>query len=128
MDAAEAGLLDPILKQYRFEPKHWLWRPAWLWPAINADEEIPDVRNPWDRRDVAQVFCEDVSRFLPAEVAREFMAKVAPPFILRHILDRRASEASQHVEQTGGGGALDPREVDYIPEALLALLDEHANH
>ena len=112
------GLLDDLLEKHRFEKPHWLWRPAWYWPDINRDEEISEVKDPWTVHEVQWVFCEDISSFVPLEVAQDFRAVISPPFIKRFLFNSDAPGAVAYVRQIGDGGPQDPSQVDYVPDAL----------
>lgn len=114
-------LLSENLKQYRFSKSHWLWRPAWYWPDINRDENISEVRDPWTFKEPGWVFCEDISKFVPTEVAKDFRAIVSPPFITRFIFDRDSKDAETYVNQLREGGPQDLFLVQYVPGAALSL-------
>ena len=120
-DDIDAQLADNVSRHKYKEKAHWLWRPAWYWPAVNGDEEIEEVRDPWTYRESDWVFCEDLSRFVSTEVAREFRALVAPPFIKRFIFEHKAGDAERSVAQTGKGGPQDPSRVEYVPQGALSL-------
>ena len=113
-------LLDEPLKKHRFAKSHWIWRPAWHWSAIANDESIEEVQDPREKTDVDWEFCEDLSRFVPIECAVSFRALVSPPFIRRYRCRRDSQVAYRHIKQLGSGGALDPLEVDYVPQAVLS--------
>lgn len=115
------SLLVEGLADYRFEKQHWLWRPAWYWPDIAKDEKIPEVRDPWTVTDMDWVFCEDVSRFVSEEFSRDFRADVTPPFNKRYVLDRESARASEFASILGSGGARDPLEVEYVPQAAFSV-------
>ena len=113
-------LLHECLRKHRFKRSHWLWRPAWYWPTINGDQNIEEVANPWAVEETKWVFCENISRFVPADVAQEFRALVSPPFIKRFVFKSDSPDAERYVSQVGKGGPLDPSQVDYSPEAVLS--------
>ena len=114
-------LLPESLKKHRFSKAHWLWRPAWYWPEINKDEAIDEVRDPWmPFKDPGWVFCENISKFVPMEVAQDFRAIVSPPFIKRFVFNSDSAGAGSHVSQVRDGGALDPSQVQFVPEAALS--------
>ena len=116
------NLLDERLAKYRFQQSHWLRRPAWYWPALNRDESIDEVRDPWkaSEANAEWVFCENVSRFLPVESAQAFRALVSPPFMKRYVLDRYSPIAAELVPELGTNEILDPLEAIYAPEAMLS--------
>ncbi len=115
------GLLADVLEEHRFEKRHWLWRPAWYWPDISKDERIAEVKDPWAVDDVEWVFCENVSRFVPAELADDFRADVSPPFDKRFVLKRESPEALAFVGKVGSGGPQDPLTVEYVPQAAFSM-------
>jgi hypothetical protein len=81
----ELGIDTEKLRPYRFKAEDWLSRPAWLWPDVALDSDIPEVRDPWAKRPDHLVFCEDVSRFRRRRQASEFVAEVAPEFARRYV-------------------------------------------
>ena len=113
-------LLDDRLKRHKFQKSHWLWRPAWFWPEINADDEIDVLRDPWDERLVDFVFCEDISKFVPVDRARDFKANISPPYIKRFVFNHDAEDSRLYVSETGAGGPLDPERVEYIPQSAFS--------
>ncbi len=115
------NLLIERLKKYKFQKPHWLWRPAWYWPEINKDENIEEVKDPWKVPEVDWVFCEDISRFVPVEVAQGFRALVSPPFIKRYVFRRDSPDANDLVSQIGSRGPQDPFSVEYVPQAMFSL-------
>ncbi len=115
------GLLADVLKEHRFKRPHWLWRPAWYWPDISRDERIGEVKDPWAVDDVDWVFCENVSRFVPAEFADDFRADVSPPFDKRFVLKRESPEAAPFVGKMGSGEPQDPLKVEYVPQAAFSM-------
>lgn len=90
-----------LLEAALFPRTHWLTRPVWYWRKAMNDENIPDVREPWNIEYVPFVFCEDTSRFVPEERGKPYRASVDSSFGLRHI------------EKLG--------DVDYLPLQRLAL-------
>lgn len=117
----EDGLLSERLKKHEFQRSHWLWRPAWFWPDIFRDTNIAEVQNPWDVEQFDWVFCEDISRFIPKDSAREFNALVSPPFLKRFLLDSNSANAFDYAPQIRTGAPQDPSRVDYVPQAALSL-------
>lgn len=113
-------LLSENLKKYRFSKSHWLWRPAWYWPEINKDERIKEVKDPWTFKEPDWVFCEDISQFVPIEVAQDFRAIVSPPFITRFVFKRDSKNAATYVNHLGEGGPQDLSQVQYVPGAALS--------
>ena len=115
------GLLADVLKEHRFKKQHWLWRPVWYWPDISRDERIAEVKDPWTVDDVDWVFCENVSRFVPAESADDFIADVSPPFNKRFVLRRETPESLAFVGKVGSGEPQDPLRVEYVPQAAFSM-------
>ncbi len=116
-------LLEDCLIEHRFaeERQHWLWRPAWYWPDVARDERIAEVSDPWTVKDVGWVFCENISRFIPEELADDFRADVSPPFDKRFVLKRESPEVSAFVGNVGSGGIRDPLNVEYVPQAAFSI-------
>ena len=114
-------LLVDVLTEHRFKRQHWLWRSVWYWPDIARDERIAEVKDPWTVKDIDWVFCENVSRFVPAEFADDFRADVSPPFNKRFVLKRESPEALTFVSKVGSGGAQDPLRVEYVPQAAFSI-------
>ena len=121
LDGEIDGLLKDHLTEYRFEKRHWLWRPAWYWPDIARDERIAEVSDPWTTKDLDLVFCENVSRFVPAEHADYFRADVSPPFNRRFILNRNLPETVTGVSMVGSKGPQDPLVVEYVPQSAFSV-------
>lgn len=120
-------LLIDTLSKHRFSQAHWLWRPAWYWPMVDRDENIDEVRDPWTYQEPGWMFCEDISRFVPAVLAQEFQALVSPPFVKRFIFNHNwlqespnAKLAKEHVKQIGDGSSQDPSQVEYVPQSALS--------
>jgi len=83
-DVLNLGILqDDNISAFRFEKDNWLSRPAWFWNKLSSFNKIDEVAKPWsiDRPD--WVFCEDISRFLPRDEAREFVADLPSPYVRR---------------------------------------------
>lgn len=76
------------LKMARFAKDQWLTRPAWQWPKLSSDQKIEEVAEPWSSpKHGDYVFCEDISRFLPREAAREFVADLPSSFVRRFVVN-----------------------------------------
>ena len=113
-------LLVEDLREYKFKQSHWLWRPAWYWPEINKDEGIEEVKDPGLVEDVAWVFCENISQFVPVEFVQDFRAIVSPPFIKRHVFKSASPNAGCYVSHNMSGGPQDPFPVEYVPQAMFS--------
>ena len=114
-------LLTEGLEKHRFPKSHWLWRPAWYWPEINTNENIEEVKDPWNVKEVDWVFCEDISRFVPVKFARDFRAIVSPPFVKRFVFRSDSSSAKRYVRFLKDGGPQDLSQVNYVPQAAFNL-------
>lgn len=121
VDEGIEDLLSDNLKRHKFAQPHWLWRPAWYWPHINRDEDIEEVREPWMTMEVDWVFCENISRFVPAEFTQDFRASVSPPFVKRFLLRSASQETERYIGEIEPGSPLDPSRVEYVPQALFSL-------
>ena len=107
---------DSAIQGYRFKKQHWVWRPVWFWPHLNTDEGIQEVSNPWNFQPPDWVFCEDISLFIAQELSVPFRTESNPPFGERYCLGPNVPE--HIIDKTGGPE--DPREVQYVPEALFS--------
>lgn len=114
-------ILSDVLAPCRYERSHWLWRPVWYWPAISTNEAIPEVNDPWSRTAVDLAFCENISRFVPSELADGFRADVLPPFDKRYVLRRRSDEGREYLGSGQLDSSLDPCTVNYEPQSALSL-------
>lgn len=90
-----------LIASHQFEKSHWLTRPVWHWRKVMNDDEIPDVREPWNIQYVPFVFCEDTSCFVPEEKAIAYFADVESSFRERYL---------KHLD-----------EVEYLPPQRLAM-------
>lgn len=108
----DGGLRDKRLSDFRFRPKDWLSRPAWFWKSIAALENIPEVSEPWSKETGKFVFCEDISAFIAASAAREFVADLPSNFVRRFVVNRPSSRASLAAGLQG---------VDYRPSVRFSL-------
>lgn len=81
---------DERLKPMLFEKSYWLSRPAWYWPEVSKAEWIKEVQNPWDADIPDTFFCEDVSRFVPFSLTREFRINVPSVYNMRRCIDPEA--------------------------------------
>ena len=114
-------LLQQVLIEHRFEKTHWLWRPVWCWPDVARDERFAEVSDPWSVEEIDWVFCENISRFVPAEFADVFRADVSPPFNKRFVLKRVSPDVLTYVSGVGSGGERDPLIVEYVPQAAFSM-------
>lgn len=85
--------LDPIIEPYRFKRSDWLSRSTWFWNDLSDSEEIAEVRDPWSAKTLDYVFGEDISKFIPNDDARSFVADLESPFVRRYVkyLEHRIS-------------------------------------
>jgi hypothetical protein len=75
-----------VIEKFRFKKENWVSRPCWFWGDLSSCEEIPEVKDPWQTVQKADVvFCEDVSRFLPRNETKEFVADLPSPFVRRYV-------------------------------------------
>lgn len=105
----EACGLRPAALKHRHLAPLWLARPAFIWPGISTDSEVPGVADPFATPAVDTVFCEDVSAFIPRAQARRFVSKLDSSSPVRWIADP---------DQSGLVGLHD---VEYQPRARLAM-------
>lgn len=110
---SEKRQLREKIHRHRLREESWLSRPAWFWNELSKLEVIEEVRNPWSAERPDFVFCEDVSRFLPRQEAREFVADLASPFVRRFVVD--PGSCSDHKL------AAELREVIYRPKVRFSI-------
>lgn len=107
------GMDHKKIEKFRFIKENWLSRPAWLWSQISGFEKIQEVRDPWVTTRPDFIFCEDISRFLPRDAAREFVADLPSQFTRRFIVDLESKEGRRFA------GELE--KVEYAPRVRLSL-------
>lgn len=90
----------------------WLSRRAWFGTTVAEDLDIPGVRDPASIPAAPFVFCEDVSCFLQRDAARQFVADVTGPYVIRYVA---APERGVLAD------ASELQEVDYGPALRLAM-------
>lgn len=106
------GLRREALERFAF-PTRWASRPVWSWGDISTSESIKEVKDPWSIQRPPWVFCEDLSRFVPIEATREFVAEVESPFARRYV----SNPQSAH----NAGLKSELLSVDYRPQERLYL-------
>ncbi len=104
------GLRTEVLDQFAF-PLAWVSRPAWNWSRISTLELIKEVKEPWSIQRPDWVFCEDLSKFVPLEAAREFVADVDSPFARRFVSNPQSELVAPLRDKL--------LEVDYRPQERL---------
>jgi hypothetical protein len=96
---ATTGLLADHLDRHRFDPDgHWLSRPAWWWQESAGDEAITEVADPFAAEEPRLVFCEDTSRFVSPDDAREFRTELDSPFARRYVEGPIGPRANVHYQ------------------------------
>ena len=120
LDGEVDSIISEVAKEHKFQKPHWLWRPAWFWPEINRDERIEEVKDPWAFVEQDWVFCENVSRFLPSDIADGFRATVSPPFTKRFVFRKSAETAADQIGSIEPDSPLDPSKVNYEPQAAFS--------
>jgi hypothetical protein len=110
--SAESGI-DPALEPHAYALTDWSSRPLWYYESLSSDETIQEVANPWSVAETSDVFCEDLSEFIPEGEARKFVADVPSPFVSRYVAD---------FESDAGRARLLPAvNIDYRPLARLLV-------
>lgn len=90
------GMRTGKIDRFRFGMRDWLSRPAWFWRGLSGFEKIDEVKNPWVSREKPDlVFCEDASRFLPRNSAREFVADLPSSFVRRYAVAPNSPDAGR---------------------------------
>jgi hypothetical protein len=82
---SKLGIRYRTILRNRFKKSDWLSRPAWYWTEVSNNESIIEVKDPWGAQRYNWRFCEDLSRFLPSEETKEFIAELPSPFIRRFV-------------------------------------------
>ena len=77
--------LSSSINRYLFNKSNWLSRPVWFWNDLINSEEIKEVRDPWSTPNPGFVFCEDISKFMPIDDVRSFVADLESPFVRRYV-------------------------------------------
>lgn len=73
------------IEESRFKKDYWLSRPVWFWEILSENEEIDEVKNPWEKETIQFRFCEDSSRFFKQEECKEFTIDFDTPYVRRYI-------------------------------------------
>jgi len=107
------GIRYNRISKFRLEKENWLSRPAWFWRALSNLEDIDEVADPWSTETRGFVFCEDISKFLPREETREFVADLASPFVRRFVADHNPKAVKRL------GATL--KRVEYVPAVRFSL-------
>lgn len=94
-EPVEKGINAELVAANTFTRTEWLSRPAWYGRRVSANTNIEEVKDPWTVHDHGFVFCEDLSRFLPKDLARQFVSDVQSPYARRYVSnpERLASAA-----------------------------------
>jgi hypothetical protein len=109
------GLTDAIDTHRYAKRLLWTDRPLWHWAPLSGDTALPGVAEPWQRPVPRFVFCEDVSRFLPPEHARDFIIDDIPTSLpTRYVAKQGDPEVSSMVGD-------DLSTVQYGPKIRFAL-------
>jgi len=85
IDYDKLNLDQDKIEDYRFKKDYWISRPVWFWEKLSENENIQEVKNPWEKEDVLYNFCEDSSIFLHQDDCREFTLDIDTPYIRRYI-------------------------------------------
>lgn len=107
------GIQYRRIAEFRFDKHDWISRPAWFWNRLSNFERIAEVADPWSTERPDLVFCEDISRFLPREAAREFVADLPSPFVRRFVVEKNSKEGQKFVKDLSG--------IDYVPAVRFSL-------
>lgn len=91
--------LDDVVQKFCFKQDDWLSRPAWLLNEVSRCEDIEEIADPWSTTWPNWVFCEDISRFLPREATREFVADLPSQFVHRFVVDLRSPKGKRFADE-----------------------------
>lgn len=100
----------PKNRDVRFSHPDWVSRPAWFWKKLVNLEQIREIADPFAKEKADFVFCEDISRFIEREAAREFVADLPSSFVRRFVIDHASTE-----------GKKVSKGVDYIPAVRFSF-------
>lgn len=92
------GIKHTSVAQFRFAADDWLSRSVWFWKGISNHQKIPEVADPWSIATPIFVYCEDVSRFLPRDSTREFVADLPSPFVRRFVVNPRTKHGRRYAK------------------------------
>ena len=81
----EFGLKLDLLEGTEYDKSIWASRPVWFWNRIMNRAEIEEVREPWTKRELPLVFCEDASGFFKRTECSTFYADVPSPYTQRYV-------------------------------------------
>lgn len=85
LDGSPLGINENSIREFEMKPRNWLSRRAWFWPKVVESGKIDEVSEPWFKKQLKYVFCEDSSTFLPRSSAKEFLADVDSPYVTRFV-------------------------------------------
>jgi hypothetical protein len=66
----------------------WFHRPTWFWANLARNTAIEEVSKPWTTASYEWVFCEDISRFVSFDEAREVRTDLPGPYSRRFVANR----------------------------------------
>jgi len=81
----EIGFDYKIIEKDRFQFDNWLSKPVWYWEKVMKNNDILEVKEPWNRKKVDYRFCEDSSSFKPDSECIEYKIEYNSPYKLRYI-------------------------------------------
>lgn len=85
LDLPESAL-HPRLEEVESGLGAWVSRPVWWSEVIRADGELSNLTDPLRAAASSQVFCEDISRFLPESAARDYPLEINSPYRRRWVV------------------------------------------
>ena len=106
------GLRYQAIAEFRFKRQDWLSRPAWFWKPLSNFDKIAEVTDPWAAERPDFVFAEDLSKFVPQNKAREFVAHLPSPFVRRFVFDKEAAMGKLPLNLKG---------VEYVPAVRFSM-------
>jgi hypothetical protein len=116
-EPSKLSLKHEAIESFEFKKPSWLSRPAWFWQKVSNSENVAEVKAPWaatsSQKSIDYVFCEDISRFLPRDSVREFVADLSSPFIRRFVANPRSGRGRELADQLG--------QVNYVPTVRFSL-------
>lgn len=79
------GIKHGPIEKSRYQKDFWISRPLWSWKSVSENDEIQEVRDPWEKEQSKFVFCEDATRFYEKGVCTAFEAELESPYIHRYV-------------------------------------------
>lgn len=112
-----------VIAPHRLGVENLTGRPTWLWPGLRGDENILEVKSPWQTKRLPYVFCEDLSQFLPQDLSTDFViADLETEFPRRYVAQQSdAVYAKLGLKDVAVTDPRHPSTVSYEPSKNFSL-------